>query len=61
MFLTVLSRRWIFLFGGTKLYCFSILSHFRELLNSLISLSKAGQVPAAFVIARCLYEIGAHS
>jgi hypothetical protein len=46
---------------GVKLYCFSLLSHFRELLNSLIVLSKAGHVPAVFIIAGCLYEIGASS
>ena len=45
----------------TRLYCFSILSHFRELLKSLIVLSKSGYVPAAFIITRCLYEIGAHA
>lgn len=60
MFPTVPRQRWIFLIGGAKLYCFSMLSHFRELLNSLIVLSKAGHVPAVFILARCLYEIGAH-
>src|SRR4249920_2037754 len=46
---------------GVKLYCFSMLSHFRELLSSLIVLSIVGHVPAVFILARCLYEIGAHS
>lgn len=46
---------------AARIYCFSLLSHFRELLNSLILLSKAGHVPALFIISRCLYEIGAHS
>jgi hypothetical protein len=46
---------------GAKFYCFSILSHFRELLNSLTVLGRAGHAPAVFILARCLYEIGAHT
>lgn len=45
----------------TRLYCFSLLSRFRELLKSLVFLSEAGRGPAVFIIARSLYEIGAHS
>ena len=46
---------------ATRLYCYSILSHFRELLTSLVFLSEAERGPAVFIIARSLYEIAAHS
>ena len=45
----------------TKLYCFSVLCHFRALLKSLVLLTEAKHAPAVFIIARSLYEIGAHS
>lgn len=44
-----------------KLYCFSMLSHFRELLNSFVLLVDEKHIPAVFIITRTLYEVGAHT
>jgi hypothetical protein len=44
-----------------KFYCYSLVSHFRELLGSFVALSELGHIPAAFIIGRALYEVGAHS
>lgn len=41
---------------ATRLYCYSILSHFRELLTSLVFLSEAERGPAVFIIARSLSD-----
>lgn len=46
---------------AVQLYCFSLLSHYREMLRAFLSLTELGAVPAAFVISRCLFEMGAHS
>lgn len=46
---------------AVQLYCFSLLSHYREMLRTFLSLSETGAIPAAFVISRCLFEIGAHT
>ena len=46
---------------AVKVYCFSVLSHFRELLRSFLYVTESGHIPAAFVIARCLFEMGANS
>ena len=46
---------------AVHLYCFSVLSHYREMLRTFLSLTGLGAVPAAFVISRCLFEMGAHS
>ncbi len=45
---------------GVRIYCFSLLSHFREMLRSFLLLVENGNIPAAFVVARCLFEMGAH-
>jgi hypothetical protein len=42
-------------------YCFSVLAHFREMLRSFLVLNWNGLIPASFVIARCLFEIAAHT
>ena len=44
-----------------QFYCFSVLAHFREMLRSFTVLVWNGLIPASFVIARCLFEIAAHS
>ncbi len=44
-----------------QMYCFSLLSHFREMLASFLALIKRGYVPAAFVILRTIYEMAAHA
>jgi hypothetical protein len=49
------------IYWAVRVYCFSILSHFRELLRSFLYLIDSGYIPAAFVVARCLFEMGANS
>lgn len=44
-----------------RVYCYSLLSHYREMLDSFLDLTAHGRIPAAFPVARCLYELGAHS
>jgi hypothetical protein len=44
-----------------RMYCYSLLSHYREILRSFLLLTEGGGIPAAFVIARCLFEMGAHA
>ncbi len=46
---------------AAKLYCFSLLAHFRELLRSLLLLTESKHIPAAFVISRNLFEMSAQS
>lgn len=46
---------------AVRFYCFSILSHFRELLRSFLCLIDNGHIPAAFVVGRSLFEMGANS
>jgi hypothetical protein len=46
---------------AVKMYCFSLIAHFREMLSALLTLVEKRGVPAGFVIARCLYEMAAHS
>jgi len=42
-------------------YCFSLLSHFREMLRSFLFMVKKGHIPSGFLVARCLFELGAHT
>lgn len=44
-----------------RFYCFSLLSHYREILRSTLWLIRRGRIPAAFVLSRCLFEMGAHA
>lgn len=44
-----------------RMYCFSMLSHYREMLRSFLLLTESGNIPAAFVTSRCLFEMGAHA
>jgi hypothetical protein len=46
---------------AVRLYCYSLLSHFREMLRSFLFLGDNGHVPAGFVVCRCLFEVGAHA
>ena len=46
---------------GIQMYSFSLLSHYREMLRSFLLLTDGGNIPAAFVIARCLFEMAAHT
>lgn len=44
-----------------RFYGFGILSHYREMLRSFLELAQHGNIAAAFVVARCLFEMGAHA
>ena len=44
-----------------QFYCFSVLAHFREMLRSFTVLVWNGLIPGSFVIARCLFEMAAHT
>jgi hypothetical protein len=44
-----------------RFYCFSMLSHCREMLRSFLFLTESFGVPAAFVVSRCLFELAAQS
>jgi len=46
---------------AVRVYCYSLLSHFREMLRSYLFLGENGHIPAAFVVCRCLFEMGAHA
>lgn len=46
---------------AVRMYCFSSLSHCREMLRSFLLLTKNGRIPATFVVSRCLFELGAQS
>jgi hypothetical protein len=46
---------------GAQVYCFSWLLHLSALLNGLVILEDAGNRPSAIIIARSLYELGAHA
>ena len=46
---------------GSRMYCYSLLAHFCEMLGSFLTLAEMGLVPASFVIARCLFEMAAHA
>jgi hypothetical protein len=43
-----------------RVYCFSLTSQYRDLLRSLLLLVGAKHVPGVSVVARSLYELGAH-
>jgi hypothetical protein len=46
---------------GAKVYCFSWLRHFSTLVNGIITLRDAGNAPSALVVARSVFELGAHA
>jgi hypothetical protein len=46
---------------GAHLYSFSWIRHFCTLVNGLVSLEEAGNTPSARVIARSVFELGAHA
>ena len=46
---------------AVRVYCFSVLSHFKELLRSVLLLVEVGHIPAAFIVSRSLFEIGAQA
>ena len=42
-------------------YASVLLSHVRQLLGTFLAAVRAGQTPGAFVLARCIFELGAHA
>jgi hypothetical protein len=49
------------IYWAIRFYCYSVLSHFREMIRSFLFLGDNGYVPAGFMVLRCLFEIGAHA
>jgi len=45
---------------ASQVYVYSIVSHFREILRSTLTLYDAGQVAAVFLCVRSLFEMAAH-
>jgi hypothetical protein len=48
-------------YWSLRVYAYSILSQFREMLRSTLLLQDAGQVPAVFLCCRALFEMAAHA
>jgi hypothetical protein len=48
-------------YWSLRVYAYSILSQFREMLRSTLMLQDAGQVPAVFLCCRALFEMAAHA
>ena len=46
---------------GAQVYSFSWLLHLSALLNGLVTLEDAGNRPSAIILARSVYELGAHA
>jgi len=46
---------------STRVYCFAWIRHFSELLNGLVVLRDADNIPSAIIVARSAYELGAHA
>jgi hypothetical protein len=46
---------------GAQVYCFSWLLHLNALLNGLLKLEDAGDRPCSIIVARSVYELGAHA
>jgi|SRR5580704_2121293 hypothetical protein len=48
-------------YWSLRVYAYSILSQFREMLRSTLMLQDAGQIPAVFLCCRALFEMAAHA
>jgi len=46
---------------GAQVYCFSWMRHFCTLLNGIVLLKEAGNTPSARIVARSVFELGAHA
>ena len=46
---------------ATQLYCFSWMRHFCVLVNGIVTLSDAGDIPAARIVMRSVFELNAHA
>ncbi len=46
---------------GARVYCFSWLRHLSVLLSGIVTLKDAGNTPSARIVARSVFELGAHA
>jgi hypothetical protein len=46
---------------GAQVYCFSWMRHLSTLVNGIITLKDAGNMPSARIVARSAFELGAHA
>lgn len=46
---------------GARAYSFSWIRHFSTLVNGIITLKDAGNGPSAMIVARSVFELGAHA
>lgn len=46
---------------GAQVYCFSWMRHLSTLVNGIITLKDAGNTPSARILARSVFELGAHA
>jgi len=46
---------------SARVCCFSWIRHFSTLLNGVVLLKDVGNTPSAIIVARSLYELGAHA
>src|SRR5215469_12055341 len=46
---------------ASRVYCFAWLSQLRDLIGGLLSLVDGGNVPAARILGRSIFEFGAHA
>ena len=45
---------------GAQLYCYAWTRHVCTLLNGIVTLANAGNIPSARIVARSVYELSAH-
>ena len=46
---------------GVQVYCFSWMRHLSTLVNGVITLKDAGNMPSTRIMARSVFELGAHA
>jgi hypothetical protein len=46
---------------GTKLYTYSVVAHSRKILSALVQLANVGNIPAATILSRHVFELAAHA
>ncbi len=46
---------------GAQVYCFSWMRHFNTLISGIVILKDAGNTPSARIVARSVFELGAHA
>ena len=46
---------------GAQVYCYSWMRHFSTLVNGIATLKDAGNTPSSRIVARSVFELGAHA